>query len=85
MRFFVVTDQRFLLVLVQVQGITQMLDQARPEQLTGGSTDSDHGYSITIAHFRDRPQMRLFGGDAEESEAFARALTHLATSGTLPD
>lgn len=85
MPFFVVTDQRFLLVLVQVQGVTQMLDQARPEQLTGGSTDSDHGYSITIAHFRDRPQMRLFGGDAEESEAFARSLTHLATNGTLPD
>lgn len=84
-RFFVVTDQRFLSVLVQVQGITQIIDHARPDQLTGGSTDSTNGFAVTIAHFRDHPEMQLVGRDAAEAEAFARVLTHLATYGTLPD
>lgn len=84
-RHLVVTDQRFLSVLVQVQGITQIVDRARPNQLTGGSTDSTLGFAVTIAHFRDHPDMRLVGSDSAEAEAFARALTHLATEGTLPD
>ena len=38
---------------------------------------------MTTAHFRDRQDMRVVGGDPEQSRAFAEAVTRLARTGQL--
>lgn len=84
-RFFVVTDQRFLSVVVWYPADTQIVESARPDQLTGGSAEESRRVTVTTAHFRDRSDMTFVGDNAAEAHAFARTLNHLAQHRTLPD
>lgn len=85
------TNQRLLLAAPTSTGTgptrpgqVRILDQAHPGQLRGASTKFRRAGHTTSAHFRDRPDMELIGGDPSEAEKFAEALTSLATTGRLP-
>ena len=85
------TNQRLLLAAPASTGTgptrpgqIRILDQAHPGQLRGASTAFRPAGHTTSAHFRDRPDMELVGGDPSEADKFAEALTSLAATGRLP-
>ena len=79
----IATDRRFASALVLPSGRTLILEQATPGQLTGASSQFQGPDLVTVAHFRDRQDMRVLGGNPKVSQAFAEALTHLARTGQV--
>ncbi|MDN5834730.1 MAG: hypothetical protein L0H46_12665 [Brevibacterium sp.] len=82
-QMLIATDQRFVRASVLGSGRTFVLDQASPEQLAGASSQRVGHDLMTIAHLRDRQDMRVIGGDPEQSRTFAEAVTFLARTGQV--
>lgn len=82
-QMLIATDQRFVRASILGSGRTFVLEQASPEQLAGTSSQRVGHDLMTIAHFRDRQDMRVVGGSPEQSRAFAEAVTSLARTGQV--
>ena len=83
-QLLIATDRRFARASIIAGNRTFVLEQASPGQLTGASSERMGPEVVTIAHFRDRQDMRLVGSQEQESQQFASALRFLAQHGTLP-
>ncbi|WP_231444915.1 hypothetical protein [Brevibacterium zhoupengii] len=82
-QMLIATTSRFVRASIVRSDRTFVLEQASPSQLVGASSHRE-GYDIvTVAHFRDRQDMRVLGGSPEQSQAFAEAVTHLARTGQI--
>lgn len=82
-QMLIATDQRFARASIVGSDRTFVLEQAAPGQLAGASSQWVQGHLVTIAHFRDRQDMRVVGGNPEQSRAFAEAVTLLARTGQV--
>ncbi|MDN5773707.1 MAG: hypothetical protein L0H43_07970 [Brevibacterium aurantiacum] len=82
-QLLIATDQRFVRASILGSDRTSVLDQASPSQLTGASSRRVGRDLMTTAHFRDRQDMQVIGGDPEHSREFAEAVTRLAQTGQI--
>lgn len=82
-QMLIATDQRFARASLLGSERTFVLEQAAPGQLAGASSQREGSDLVTIAHFRDRQDMRVVGGNPEQSRAFAEAVTLLARTGQV--
>lgn len=82
-QMLIATTKRFVRASILGSGRTFVLEQARPEQLTGASSQGVGHDLITIVHFRGRQDMAVTGGNPEQSRAFAEAVTVLARTGQV--
>lgn len=82
-QMLIATNQRFVRASILGSDRTFILEQASPGQLLGASSERVGHDLMTTAHFRDRQDMRVVGGDPEQSRAFAEAVTRLARTGQL--
>ena len=82
-QMLIATDQRFARASILGTDRTFVLEQAAPGQLAGASSQWVQGDLVTIAHFRDRQDMRVVGGNPDQSRAFAEAVTLLARTGQV--
>lgn len=82
-QMLIATDRRFVRASILGSGRTFVLEQATPGQLAGASSQFQTADLVTTAHFRDRQDMRVLGGDPEQSQAFAEAVTLLARTGQI--
>lgn len=82
-QMLIATTKRFVRASILGSGRTFVLEQARPEQLTGASSQGVGHDLMTIAHFRSRQDMAVTGGNPEQSRAFAEAVTVLARTGQV--
>ena len=82
-QLLIATNQRFVRASILGSDRTFVLEQASPGQLAGASSERVGPDLMTTAHFRDRQDMRVVGGDPEQSRAFAEAITFLARTGKI--
>ena len=82
-QLLIATDQRFVRASILGSDRTSVLDQASPSQLSGASSRRVGRDLMTTAHFRDRQDMQVIGGDPEHSREFAEAVTRLAQTGQI--
>ncbi|NJC55146.1 hypothetical protein [Brevibacterium marinum] len=82
-QMLIATNQRFVRASILGSDRTFVLEQASPGQLTGADSQRMGPDLLTTAHFRDSQDMRVVGGDPEQSRAFAEAVSRLARTGRI--
>lgn len=82
-QLLIATNRRFARASIVRGERTFVLEQTEPGQLSGASTQFLGGQLVTTAHFRNRADMRVDGGDPAASRAFAEAVTALARTGKI--
>lgn len=80
-QLLIATTTRFVRASILHPDRTFILEQARPDQLVGVSSERMGPDLVTIAHFRDRQDMRIVGGNPVQSRNFAEAANRLARTG----
>ncbi|MGO1565952.1 MAG: hypothetical protein ACTHX5_14060 [Brevibacterium aurantiacum] len=82
-QMLIATTTRFVRASIIRTDRTFVLEQASPSQLVGARSQREGHDLVTIAHFRDRQDMRVLGGNPEQSQSFAEAVTRLARTGQV--
>lgn len=82
-QLLIVTNQRVVRASILGSDRTFILDQTEPRQLSGVTSQRVGHDLMTTAHFHDRSDVQVVGGDPAQSRAFAVAVARLARTGKV--
>ncbi|MDN5551684.1 MAG: DUF4229 domain-containing protein [Brevibacterium sp.] len=82
-QLLIVTNQRVVRASILGSDRTFILDQTEPGQLSGVTSQRVGHDLMTTAHFHDRSDVQVVGGDPAQSRAFAVAVARLARTGKV--